>query len=230
VGARRRLGRGASACRQHESCEHQGRYSHRRLACTAVDLRHLVPFSVMLPGDWDPALWRHVSIVHARQPPGPKRAGPPPLLLLLPLLDPPGELPNSEPRALPPAAPTRIDSALTVPSAPVAPVTTIVSPGWMPLTLALTVLVTVEAAEVVTLTVFTWVSVTYRVLPWMKATCPLVGAAAPALAPAPPPAPAPAKPPPPVAAPAPVPLPRRAANREARLPLLAAELAPPEDA
>ena len=59
--------------------------------------------------------------------------------------------------------------------------TVIVSPGWMPLTLAFTVLFTVVPAEVVTLTVLPSELVTYSVLPSMYATVPAVGRAKPAL-------------------------------------------------
>ena len=49
--------------------------------------------------------------------------------------------------------PTLIDSALTAPSEPLEPVIVTVSPGKMPLTFVLTVLLTLVAPEVLTLTV-----------------------------------------------------------------------------
>jgi hypothetical protein len=97
-------------------------------------------------------------------PPLPKSAGSPLLPPLLPLLAPPLAPPNSDARP-PPDEPTLIDSALTVPLAPVAPVTVTVSPGWTPLTVDFTVLVTLVPAEVVTLTVLPSELVTYSVLP-----------------------------------------------------------------
>ena len=58
-----------------------------------------------------------------------------------------------------------IDSAVTTPPELLAPVIVTVSPGWMPGTLDLTVLVTLVAGEVVTLTVLPSALVTYIVLP-----------------------------------------------------------------
>src|SRR5664279_5030503 len=97
--------------------------------------------------------------------PLPNRLGPAPLpplaapaLLALPV-DPPSRA------ARPPPEPTLIDSAASVPLAALAPVIVTVSPGWMPLTVALTDLVTLVPAEVVTLMVLPSASVTYSVSP-----------------------------------------------------------------
>src|SRR5208282_4854477 len=91
----------------------------------------------------------------------------------------------------------------------------------MPVTLALTVFVTLVPGEVVTLSVFPSEFVTYSVLPSRNATWPEVGRLKPALEPDDPPARAEAA----ALPPAPVldPRPRRAAKREARLAALELE-------
>src|ERR1700690_1444047 len=75
-----------------------------------------------------------------------------------------------------------------LPFEPVVPVIVTVSPGRMPGPLALTVLVTLVPAEVVTLTVLPSELVTYSVLPSRYATVPAVGRVKPPLEPTEPPA------------------------------------------
>jgi hypothetical protein len=66
------------------------------------------------------------------------------------------------PPAAPPEPPALIATELAamLPPLPALPWTTTVSPGWMPPTLVETLLVSLEAAEVLTFFVVPWLSVT----------------------------------------------------------------------
>jgi len=192
-----RAARRAAAGRQPETGEQEDEQDRCRRRCAscgfasvAVDVRHGAPFLMIVLSDAHSA-WRRLTVrkivslcrqsSRPHQPPLPNRDGSPLVLPVLPLLpEPAPEPPNSAARP-PPLDPTLIDSALTAPLEPVAPVMVTVSPGWMPGTLALTVLVTLVPAEVVTLMVLPSELATYSVLPSMYATVPAVGRVRPAL-------------------------------------------------